>query len=118
MNHDQMMQAQQYIPNVCQTLRNRPHIYTRHLNKLHMLRMNHIKLHTHVCLKYPYYLNNPITVPTHPKQQQAKHQPKQQTSQKQKKALTVMTMMTRYPSKKSAEEARKEQAPEPQKCHQ
>jgi hypothetical protein len=29
-----------------------------------------------------------------------------------------MTMMTRYPSKKSAEEARKEQAPEPQKCHQ
>jgi hypothetical protein len=39
-------------------------------------------------------------------------------SQKQEKALTAMTMMIGYLGKKSAEEARKEQAPEPQKCQQ
>jgi hypothetical protein len=80
-----------------------------------MLSRNHIKLHIHP--KYPYY-HNPITLSTHPKQQQAEHQPKQQTSQKQKKALTAMTMMTGSSGKQSAEEARKEQAPEPQKCQQ
>jgi hypothetical protein len=40
---------------------------------------------------------------------------KQQTSQKQKRTLTAMTMTTSYPGKQSAEGARKEQAPEPQK---
>jgi hypothetical protein len=71
------------------------------------------KLHIH--LKYPYHLNNLITLSTHPKQQQAQRQPKQQTSQKQKKA---MTMKTGYPGKNSAEVVRKEQAPEPRKCQQ
>jgi phosphoribosylamine-glycine ligase len=70
-----------------------------------------------MCLKYPYYLNNPITLFTYPKeQQQTEHQLKQQTSQKEKKALTVVTITTGYPGKKSEEEVRKEQAPEPQKC--
>jgi hypothetical protein len=50
-------------------------LYTRHRNKLHVLSWNHIKLH--ICLKYLHYLNNPITLSTHPKQQQrAEHQPK------------------------------------------
>jgi hypothetical protein len=95
---------------VYQTFRNEPHIYTRHRNKLHTLSRNHIKLH--ICLKYPYYLNNPITLSTHAKQQQqAEHQPKQQTSQKQKKALTSMTiMMTDYHGKQSAEEVRKDRS--------
>jgi hypothetical protein len=46
-------------------------------------------------------------------QQQAEHQPKQQTSQMQRKALTAMTMTTGYPCKMSAEEARKEQVRNP-----
>jgi hypothetical protein len=51
---------------------------------------------------------------THPKQeQQAEHQPKQRTSQKQKKAPTAITMTTFYPGKQSAEEARKEQVRKP-----
>jgi hypothetical protein len=87
-----------------QTLRNKPHIYIKHDNKLHTVSRYHNNLY--ICLKYPYYLNNQITQSTHPKeQQQAEHQPKQQTSQKQKKAPTAMTMMTGYPGKKSAEEA-------------
>jgi hypothetical protein len=46
-----------------------------------------------------------MTLSTHPKQQQqAEHQPKQRTPQKQKKAQTAMTMTTGYPGKKSAEE--------------
>jgi hypothetical protein len=70
-----------------------------------------------MCLKYPYYLKNPIILFTQPKeQQQAEHQPKQQTSQKQKKALTTMTVTTGCAGKQSAEEVRKEHTPEPQKC--
>jgi hypothetical protein len=46
-------------------------------------------------------------------QQQAEHH-----SQKQKKALTAMTMTTGYPGKKLGKEARKEHAPEQQKCQQ
>jgi hypothetical protein len=46
-------------------------------------------------------------------QQQAEHH-----SQKQKKAWTAMTMTTGYPGKQSAQEARREHAPEPQKCQQ
>jgi hypothetical protein len=46
-------------------------------------------------------------------QQQAEHY-----SQKQKKARTVMTMLTGYPDKQSVQEARKEHVPEPQKCQQ
>jgi hypothetical protein len=98
---------------VYRALRNNPHIYTRHSNKLHTLSRNHTKLH--ICQKkeYPYYLNNQITLSTHPKRQQTQYQPKQQTSQKQKKALTATTITTVYPGKKSAEEERKEHAPEP-----
>jgi hypothetical protein len=62
-----------------------------------MLSRNHIKLH--MCLEHPHYLNKPITLPTHPKQQ---------TSQKQKKALTAMIMMTGHSGKQSAKEVRKE----------
>jgi hypothetical protein len=82
-----------------------------------MLSRKHIQLH--LWLKYPHYLNNPITLSTHSKQQQqAEHQFKQPTSQKQKKARTAMTMTTGYPGKQSAQEARKEHAPQPQKCPQ
>jgi uncharacterized protein YydD (DUF2326 family) len=92
-------------------------VYQTFRNKLQTLSRNHIKLH--ICLKHPHYLNNPFTLPTHPKQQQqAEHQPKQQTFQKQKKALITMTMNTGYPGKKSAEMERKEQAREPQRCQQ
>jgi hypothetical protein len=57
----------QYIPNLCPTPQDKPHLYTGHRNKFHTLRRNHTKLH--VCLKYPYYLNNPITLSTYPKEQ-------------------------------------------------
>jgi hypothetical protein len=57
--------------------------------------------------------------PHYPKQQQqAGCQLNQQTSQKQKKARVATTLTTAYPGKQSAEEARQEQAPEPQKCQQ
>jgi hypothetical protein len=99
-----------------QTLRKMPHIYTRHPDKLHTLSSNNIKLC--ICLKYPNYVNNPIILSTHRKQQQTEQQPKQQTSQKQRKALSAMTMTIGSPGKKSAEEGRKEEAPESQKCQQ
>jgi hypothetical protein len=50
------------------------------------------------------YLKSPVTLPTHPKQQQPEHKFKEQTSQKQKKAPTAMTTMTGCPGKKSVEE--------------
>jgi hypothetical protein len=58
------------------------------------------------------------TIHTSQAKQQAEHQPKQQTAQKQKKERAAMTMTTGYPGKQLEEEARKEQAPEPQKCQQ
>jgi hypothetical protein len=95
---------------VYQTLGKKPHVCTRHRKKLHRHSRNHIRLH--ICLKYPYCLNNQITLSTHPKwQQQADHHPKQQTSQKQKTTLTATTMTTGHPGKKSAEEDRKGQTP-------
>jgi hypothetical protein len=82
-----MIQAPAIIVSVYQTLR----------KKAHTLSRSHIELH--ICLKYP-YLNNPITLSTHPKQQQqAQHQLIQQASQKQNKALTAMIMTTGYPGK-------------------
>jgi hypothetical protein len=108
MNHDQLMRAPAIFSKCTRhSATSLIYVYTRHSNKLHTLRRNHIKLH--IRLKYPYYLNNPITLSTHRKQQQqAEHQPKQQTSQKQKKAQTVMTMTTGYLGKQSGEEVRKE----------
>jgi hypothetical protein len=80
-------------------------LYTRERIKLHTLSRNHVKLH--IYLKYTYKLNNPITLSTYPKQQQqAEHQPKQQTSQKQKKALRVMRIMAGYLGKKLEEQVR------------
>jgi hypothetical protein len=43
---------------------------------------------------------------------------KEQTSQRQKKALTAMIMTIVYPGKELAEDVRKEQASEPEKCQQ
>jgi hypothetical protein len=84
---------------------------------LHTLSRNHIKLH--ICLKYPYYLNNILTVSTHPKQQQqAEQQPKQQTSQKQEKAPDSNDNADRSSWQAVSEEVRREQAPEPQNCQQ
>jgi hypothetical protein len=62
-----------------------------------------------ICLKYPYYLNNPITISTHPKQQQkAEHQIKQQTYQKQKRERRAMTMTTGYPGKQRKRHKKKQ----------
>jgi hypothetical protein len=58
MIHDEMMQA----------LCHKPHVHTRHRNKLHTLSRKHVKVHTWP--KYPHYLNNPMTLCTYPKQQQ------------------------------------------------
>lgn len=102
MNHDQMIQ----------TLRNKPHIYAKHRNKQETQQTTYMPQIPTLSQQSNY------TLSTHLKQQQqAEHQPKQQTAQKQKKAWTVMTMTTGY-GKQSVEEVRKEHAPEPQKCQQ
>jgi hypothetical protein len=48
------------ISNVYQTVHNKPQIYTGHRDNLHTLTRNHTKLH--ICLRYTYYLNNPINI--------------------------------------------------------
>jgi hypothetical protein len=60
-----------------------------------------------------------VKLSTHPKQQQqAKQQHKQLISQKQKEALTALTMRTCYSGKQSAEVVRKVKAPDQQNFQQ
>jgi hypothetical protein len=88
--------------------------YTTHRNKLHTLIRNHIKLH--VCLKYQYYPNN-YTIHTSQAATTSRATQTADFSEAEESTDSDDNEIGHH-GKKSAEEARKEQAPKPHKCQQ
>jgi hypothetical protein len=91
MNHDQMMQTD--------ALQHASYIRQTPQQASYAQQETHQTTYTPQIPTIPQQYN--YTLSTYPKQkQQAEHQPKQQTSHKQNKAWTAMTMTTGYPGKK------------------